>query len=1039
MNKKFSFLLEGARAIFGCLMLTCVVGAVVHDGAVDPTIAVSPFTLAGTSRIDCFSVLPDGKILVGGAFSNLSGGVSASIARLNADGTFDAAFRGGANSRVLAIFPLSDGKILISGDFLQYDGVTRNRIARLNSDGTLDQTFAPNFGGDYVQIVAVQPDQKMIVVGTFLSVGGTPRNRIARLNPDATLDPTFVVNGGLNNSGVHETWVQPDGKIVFVGSFDSYDGNMRNGMLRLNGDGSLDAGFNPLTNGGTENEVFDLSPNPDGSMYVVGDIANANKVIRITSGGAIDPTFDTGSAETSGGQRIYAVLAQPDGKVLIGGGFDGIRVNGTMLYIRYRLFRFNSNGSVDGGFIGQAGSSFSSGDVRKFALQNGKILVGGDFPQLNGVFRGGIGRLNLDSSLDQTFLGFLAALTNVNTFHIFPDGEILIAGGFHGLGNSFRKYVAKLNADGSLDNSFQIDPAVDHDIFTVTAQPDGKLLLGGYTGDSGFGQTLGKGVWRVNSDGSLDPTLNTQIGRLEGVRSIAVQADGKIIVAGPFSEVNGVARRAIARLNVDGGLDNTFTPNVGGLSLSKVVIQPDGKILIGGSFSTINGFPIANFARLNADGSVDNSFNIGPGANNAVTAFFILPDNRIYVGGTFSSIVGVPRSSLVRLLSDGTLDTTFKPVRISSGVASIVGLTNNKILVGGTSNSIIDAAPRQKILRLRDDGVLDFSFDVSGVTFNGSAGQIYQLGVQPDGSVLAAGQFDGLNGVSRSGFARLLTFPNPTRPVFDFDGDGKTDISVFRPSENIWHLLRSYLNQYRPLQWGSEGDLLVPADFDGDFRTDIAVFRPSNGAWYWINSSDNTASIVPFGTQGDIPVPGDYDGDDKADLAIFRPSDGNWWLNRSSAGVTAQQFGITGDRPIPADYDGDRKTDIAIFRPAAAGAEWWVQRSNAGLLAMQFGSATDKAVQGDYTGDGKADVAIWRPTTGDWLIVRSEDFSFYGFPFGTNGDIPASGDYDGDGKLDATVFRPSSATWFIGRTTAGTQIVQFGSNGDRPIPNAFVP
>ena len=171
--------------------------------------------------------------------------------------------------------------------------------------------------------------------------------------------------------------------------------------------------------------------------------------------------------------------------------------------------------------------------------------------------------------------------------------------------------------------------------------------------------------------------------------------------------------------------------------------------------------------------------------------------------------------------------------------------------------------------------------------------------------------------------------------------------------------------------------------------------------------------------------------------AVFRPSSSTWFISQSSGAPTRiEGFGIAGDRPVVSDYDGDGKADVGIIRAAATGAEWWINRSTAGILALQFGDNADKAVQGDYTGDGKADVAIWRPSTGEWLIVRSEDFSFFGFPFGTAGDVVGPGDYDGDGRFDATVFRPSSTTWFIGRTT---QIVQFGATEDRPIWNAFVP
>jgi len=305
---------------------------------------------------------------------------------------------------------------------------------------------------------------------------------------------------------------------------------------------------------------------------------------------------------------------------------------------------------------------------------------------------------------------------------------------------------------------------------------------------------------------------------------------------------------------------------------------------------------------------------------------------------------------------------------------------------------------------------------------------------ESDAGNIAVGDFNGTTDV----FLRN-NIVQRNNAGFDFDGDGKTDLSVFRPSNGGWYINRSNQGLVSYI-FGTGTDVLTPADFTGDGKADVAFFRPSTGTSFILRSEDNTFYSVVFGTNGDIPVPGDYDGDGKGDIAVFRPSSVTWFISRSSGGTDILAFGAAGDKPVVADYDGDGKADIAIFRPnGASGAEWWVRRSsNASVFALQFGTATDNAVAGDYTGDGKADVAFWRPSTGFWNILRSEDFSYYAFPFGTTGDMAVPGDYDGDGKIDAAVFRPSSSTWFANKSGGGTLIQQFGITGDVPLPNAFV-
>ncbi|HUR98152.1 MAG TPA: FG-GAP-like repeat-containing protein [Pyrinomonadaceae bacterium] len=680
-------------------------------------------------------------------------------------------------------------------------------------------------------------------------------------------------------------------------------------------------------------------------------------------------------------------------------------------------------------------------------------------------------------SLDPSFGTGGLALTDVNGTNdgangmaIQTDGKIVTGG--RGTGGTLIRY----NVNGTLDTTFgtggiatQMLSPYATEITDVALQSDGKIVYSGHQNDASGNHFFVIG--RAAADGSLDTSFGTSgfVRTAFGTggvasRSLLIQPDGKIVVAGYAFLINGApAVFAVARYDAAGTPDAGFgdggkvtTAFDGstdfGDQAQAVALAPDGRIVVGGTRFAPTTFRDCQAARYNTDGSLDQSFGIGGKVvthimnNDICRALAVQTDGKVLLGGDSNNQLSF---AVLRYAANGALDPTFGSGGIKTGpplvsdnfISSLAVQPDGKILAAGASNLFPDRDVT--VVRYNPDGSVDSTFGNGGVVITPIAVNRLdgptEIKLQTDGKIVVTGSSEGDTFVLRY---LNNTFAAPRRPPFDFDGDGKTDLGIFRPAGTAseWWLNRSSNGQTFALQFGASTDKITPADYTGDGKTDIAFFRPSSGEWFVLRSEDFSFFALPFGTNGDVPVPADYDADGKADFAVFRQLNSTWFISQSSgAPPNIFQFGLAGDRPVVADYDGDGKADVGIFRAASVGAEWWIERSTAGPLAVQFGSATDKPVQGDYTGDGKSDIAIWRPSSGEWFIVRSQDFSFYGFPFGTSGDVPSPGDYDDDGKYDPTVFRPSGAIWFIGRTTAGTQIVQFGANGDRPIPNAFVP
>lgn len=900
--------------------------------------------------VEAIALQPDGKILLGGSFPK-------SLARLNPDGSIDQTLQigNGPNHTVNGVTLADGGNFYVSGLFQSYNGATANRIARVNADGSRDATFNPPAMNGGVDRSVVQADNKVVITGGFSAVGGVTRPGIARLNQDGSLDTTFVVSSTLNyRTGLA---IQPDGKVLYS--------TMNQALVRLNTDGSRDNSFNVAFDPQYLFEAYDIEIQPNGRVLAGGLFGYGTDayygVARYNTDGTLDGSFARQIALFG---EVNSVSLTSEGKVIAAG--DQFKL-GSLGTSSRRITKLNSDGTVDPSFTGKIG-----GDPRGRAVAiqpDGKIIAGGEFLTANGVFAHNIARFFPNGSIDTSFKGTSDKV--VNTVVVDANGRTL-------LGTA--SGITRLKADGTIDETFTVSSQISQmDAQTIVLQPDGKMLIGGRSVLTSPALNS-VGIIRLLPSGQLDQSFAMFENTLY-VNEIELLPNGQMYVGGGFVNYGGTGNHRLAKLNVNGSVDTSFTPtDTINSSVFAVAQQADGKVLIGGAFDFISGKLWRMFGRLNADSTHDVSLGGGSMFTGWVQDMFLRQDGKIVMAGRFPTVNGTPRLGFAVLNADGTLDPT------------------------------------------------DAKLDVL----------VQKMAPQPDGKVVLAGWFTTADGQPHMGIARV-NIGTPTavkKTAFDFDNDGKSDVGVYQAGSGNWLVNRSqdgFLGQ----QFGGSGDILAPADYDGDARTDLAIYRPATGVFFISRSTDGGDGSAYWGLPEDVPAPGDFDGDGRADIAVFRPSTATFWIRQSGSGNAplAVQYGVSGDQPVVGDYDGDGKADVAVYRSSTG--IWYIHRSSGGDIATQFGTPSDKVVPADYDGDGKTDVAVYRTQTGVWFITNSSG-GYTSYQFGYPTDIPTPGDYDGDGKTDMSIFRPAEGNFWINGTKNGVAVIGWGKNGDVPVENAYV-
>jgi uncharacterized delta-60 repeat protein len=637
-----------------------------------------------SSIVNVIKKQSDNKIICGGDSTSYNGSSIGAIARINTNGSLDTSFIQGtgfdADVRDILIDP-SD-KIIVAGDFSDYNGNACNYIARLNSNGSFDSTFNTGTGfNGYVRTISFQSDGKIICGGGFTSFNGNSCNYIARLNSDGSFDSTFNIGTGFDNI-LLKVFVKPNDKILVSGTFIDFNGNTVYNYLQLNSDGSFDSDFFIETTAGhVDNSIFDIYSNSNGLIYLVGNFTqffnqSFDGVIVLTSTGFANQFFDYTNINLGDKFSIFSNNSITNNKVYI----SGTSLNDVV----YNYYTNETNLDIN---EYQYLITFSGGDVNDIKINNGKLLVLGDFTSYLNYTISGLIQINTDGTIDGNFNNFLfTGFTDVSSATIQSDGKILLVGGFTNYDGNTIGNILRINSDGSYDSTFNTGLGFNNYVRKAIIQSDGKIIcVGDFTDFDG--NTCGY-IARLNSDGSYDSTFVTGTGFNTTTRTTLIQSDGKIIVGGNFTFFDGNSCDYIARLNSDGSFDNTFSISFD--DVVNVLENYNDKFYVAGNFTDItfssNTYNQNRLIRLNSDWSYDSTFStlndLGEGFNAEIFVVTQLSDGNLFIGGNFGTYAGVFSQRGIIITNDGSIFSKKSPNLFDSEVLTCIEL-DGKLYAGG--------------------------------------------------------------------------------------------------------------------------------------------------------------------------------------------------------------------------------------------------------------------------------------------------------------------------------------------------------------------